>query len=124
MKLENCLRQGDNIAMNLFIINIEPLFVKLERYIKGIRVGKVDQKGEGYVDDFSYISSETNDLIVVDRIFREFEELSGTLLHRSKKCKIIGLGKWAGRESWPLPWLQTVDRIKIFEIFVTIHQTQ
>ena len=31
---------------------------------------------------------------------------------------MVGFGKWAGRETWPIVWLKPVSSIKIFGIFV------
>ena len=35
-----------------------------------------------------------------------------------KKCKVIGFGSWAGRQDWPLAWIQPVKSEKIFGIFI------
>ena len=35
------------------------------------------------------------------------------MLSRTKKSKVMGLGKWRGRQDWPLPWLRTVEELKI-----------
>lgn len=109
------LRQGDSLSMALFIILIEPLLLKISKVLKGIKVGKVVQKEEGYVDDVGGVSTDPNDLLLVDEIFTKFENLSGTVLNRTK-CKIMGLGGWKGREVWPLPWLEPVDSIKIYGV--------
>ena len=51
-------------------------------------------------------------------IVNDFEQLSGAILSRDSKSMIIGLGTWANRDQWPLPWLKTVKRVKIFGIHV------
>ena len=110
------VRQGEGLAMPIFLINIEPLLLKLHSVLKGLKIGVVDQKEEGYVDDVSALSTDPNDLILIDNIFTKFEALSGTVLNRSNKCKIMGLGGWKGKTDWPLAWIQTVDSMKIYGI--------
>ena len=116
VELPNCLRQGDNSAMPLFLISIEPLLVKLEKVIKGVTIGRLIQKGTSYVDDTSFFSTDPQDLKRADKVFYDFERLSGTVLHRTKKCKIMGLDRWRGRAKWPLPWLETVKEVKVYGI--------
>ena len=36
-------------------------------------------------------------------IFTKFETVSGVLLNRSHKSKIMGIGNWTGREQWGTP---------------------
>ena len=118
------IRQGDAISMILFLINIEPLLLRIHEALRGIKVGVIVQKEEGYVDDISGLSTDTNDLITLDKLFTKFESLSGTVLNRSNKCKIMGLGEWKGRKVWPLPFLQPVDSIKIYGIHFSYDITQ
>ena len=49
----------------------------------------------------------------------KFEQYSGAILSRDKKCKVLGLGAWASRESWPVAWLKPVKSLKVFGIFVS-----
>ena len=58
-------------------------------------------------------------MIVIDEIFTNFEDVSGAILSRSKKSKVMGLGPWRGRENWPLQWLQVLKVIKMFGFQVT-----
>ena len=54
------------------------------------------------------------DLEIIDTTFRRFEYVSGALLLRSWKSKIMGLGPWRNRVAWPLPWLTVKNELKIF----------
>ena len=112
----NSLRQGDPLAMPLFLINIEPLILKIGRTVEGVKVGGAIQTEEGYVDDVNVISTRPEELSLIDGIFHRFEDLSGTVLNRSRKCKVMGMVGWRGRTNWPLPWLQPVDSVKVFGI--------
>ena len=109
------LRQGDPLAMALFIIFIEPLLMFLKRNLNGLSVSGQFQKDEDYVDDISVFSSTDNDLFVMNNAFLAFESLTGCVLNR-KKSKIMGLGQWSSRNDWPLPWLSTEPFLKIFGI--------
>ena len=71
---------------------------------------------EAYMDDTSFISSNLGDLTRADDMFTRFEALSGTVLHRTGKCKVMGISGWQGKEDWPLSWLETVDDVKVFGI--------
>ena len=44
--------------------------------------------------------------------------VSGAILSRNKKCKVIGFGNWASKEDWPLDWVKPVISEKIFGIFI------
>ena len=114
--LVNNVRQGDPLAMPLFLINVEPLLLTLNSVIEGLKVGVVNQKEEGYVDDITAVSTDPEDLLRIDKLFTDFEALSGTVLNRSNKCKVMGLGGWKGRSNWPLAWLQPVDSVKIYGV--------
>ena len=123
--LRDNLRQGDNWAMPLYLLHMEPLLVQLGKAVRGARVGRVDQGVEAYVDDTSFISSDLGDLTRADDLFTRFEALSGTVLHRTGKCKVMGISGWQGKEDWPLPWLETVNEVKVFGITFcpTVKQT-
>ena len=115
------LRQGDPLAMPLFLLNMQPFLAYLDRRVKGIRVGSVQQRLEAYVDDVNLISESVDDLTVINEAFLKFERVSGTVLNRSQKSKIMGLGPWADRGEWPLPWLKVCPSLKVFGI--TYHRT-
>ena len=115
------VRQGDPLAMPLFLLNIEPLVVKIGTTITGAPVAGLQQRDEDYVDDVTCVSSCLQDLLILDELFLWFEELSGTVLNRSRKCQIMGLGSWAGKTDWPLSWLKTVSTMRIYGI--NFHET-
>ena len=110
------LRQGDPSAMPLYLINQEPLLVQIGKGVTGVSLAGFRQKDEDYVDDISALSTDTKDLLYLDQTFRKFESMSGTVLNRSNKSKIMGLGNWVGRDVWPLPWLRTEETLKIFGV--------
>ena len=110
------LRQGDPLAMPLFLLNMEPLLVYINKKIKGLQMAGMAQKDSDYVDDISAVSTDPNDLVILDEAFTLFEQVSGTVLNRSHKSKIMGIGGWQGRDSWPLPWLRSEVSLKIFGI--------
>ena len=51
-----------------------------------------------------------------------FEAQSGTMLPRTKKSKVMVLGKWQGREVWPQEeyWLRTVWEMKVLGFVVCL----
>ena len=125
------VRQGDPVAMCLYLIFIEPLLLRLHKECPGVilkgrllenmkapLVEGVEEELEGYVDDVEALCSSDNDFLIIDRIVGEFESVSGAILNRSTKSVVLGLGGWKNRSIWPLRWLKTVDKIKVFGFFL------
>ena len=113
------IRQGDPLSMLLYIIYIEPLLLMIGRMTRGLAVSFVQQKDEDYCDDINFVGESVDDLIIIEEIFNNFEDVSGAILSRSVKSKVMGLGTWKGKQDWPLPWLRVVPVIKMFGIQVT-----
>ena len=118
------VRQGDPLAMALFIIFIEPLLVQMKKLVSGLAIGRIKQANEAWVDDVSNASTNIEDIEKMAMLFDKFERLSGTVLNKAK-CKVLGLGGWQGRQDWPLPWLKSANSLKIFGIHfhTTVQET-
>ena len=112
------IRQGDPIAMLLYILYAEPLLMYIEMSISGLRIENFVQSTESYCDDLNVFTDNEEDLLIVDEAVRKFELVSGAILSRNHKCKVIGFGSWRKKKNWRLPYLTTVDEIKIFGIFI------
>ena len=130
------VRQGDPLAMVLFIIYIEPLLMMIRKKTGGLSVlGLAGDKGYGpwelfcgkgevcatqtdvdYVDDVNTVLGDPKDMVVIDQIFTKFEKISGAILNRSEKTKLLGLGHFEGRQQWPLDWIKVEKSIKIFGV--------
>ena len=63
---------------------------------KGLAVSLVQQRDEDYCDDVNFIGLRESDLIVIEEIFSNFKDISGAILSRSEKSKVMGLGPWKG----------------------------
>ena len=85
----------------------------------GLKMSTFVQKDEDYCDDLNFISECDQDLLVIEEIFVKFENVSGAILSRSWKSKVMGLGPWKDRNVWPLQWLQTKSELKFFGFQVT-----
>ena len=59
-----------------------------------------------------------NEFEKMSEIVSAFECVSGAILSRNKKCHVLGLGKWTNREHWPIPWLRSVQSVKVFGIHI------
>ena len=127
------VRQGDPMAMLLFEMFMEPLLMMIRKSIRGTyffgesiqgsrprdlnrREMCVNTLDEDYVDDVNITIQCEEDLIIVDKIFNKFEDMSGAILNRSSKTKILGLGEWEGKTDWVLPWIKVEPKLKIFGI--------
>jgi hypothetical protein len=71
------------------------------------------------LDDINELGEDDNHIVLTDQICRAFEAASGAILNRNRKTVVLGLGSWAGRRDWPLPWLQAVDQAKVLGVVVT-----
>ena len=115
------IRQGDPIAMLLYVIYIEPLLIKLERVLSGLQFRRPCPRispVEAYCDDLNIMTNDLNDFVKIDTQVRRFENYSGAILSRSRKSKVLGFGAWNRKEDWPIPWLDCVQSIKVFGIFI------
>ena len=65
------------------------------------------------MDDIQFVSSNTEDLVIFNKVFSQFEAQSGAMLSRDRKSKVMGLGQWQGRQDWPLEWIQSSDELKV-----------
>ena len=113
------IRQGDPIAMLLYIIYVEPLLQALEKRMKGLKVTGFGKSLEAYCDDINVITDNIADFDVVEKVIGKFEKVSGAILSRNRKCKVIGFGNWGAKEDWPLDWVRPVKSEKIFGIFIS-----
>ena len=66
----------------------------------GLSVSLIQQRDEDYCDDVNFIGERVSDLLVIEEIFSNFEDISGAILSRSEKSKVMGLGAWKGRQDW------------------------
>jgi len=110
------VRQGDPLAMLLFLIQIEPLLATLTSSLPAISVGAAMESTLAYVDDVDVLGQSDEDLLLANNICLQFEAMSGAILNRNRKSAIIGLGAWAGRQDWPLPWLDSPPTLKVFGV--------
>jgi Reverse transcriptase (RNA-dependent DNA polymerase) len=108
------IRQGDPLAMLLFLLQIEPLLRRLHHSLAGLHIGQTKVSGLSYVDDVAAVGTNTDDLPTLDEAVKDFESVSGAILNRNRKSVIVGLGGWADRTEWPLPWLHVAPQVKIY----------
>ncbi len=114
------IRQGDPLAALLFVIYPEPFLVRLEANLEGLQVAHFREASFGYMDEVTVLGSHLSDISRVNIITLAFEAAAGALLNRNRKTLILGLGSWAGRQDWPLDWLQSASSIKVLGF--DIHQ--
>ena len=110
------IRQGDPLAMLLYILYIEPLLLILEAKMTGLRLKHISQKIEAFCDDVNLLTSDLKDFQIIEDIISKFEVSSGALLSRNKKCTVFGMGGWKGKENWPTVWMKPVTEVKVFGI--------
>lgn len=108
--IQRSVRQGDPIAMHLFVLYIHPLIKKLERICDG-----PEDLVSAYADDVTIITTSVGKIERVKAAFELFELRAGAKLNYTKTFAIdIGLVNNSNRLM--LPWLQTVDTVKVLGI--------
>ena len=112
------IRQGDPLAMLLYIIYIEPLIVYLEKRLTGSILPGL-KTVDAFCDDLNVMTKSDSDLVLVNSAIEKFESISGAILSRNKKCEVLGFGRWKARKTWPLEYLRTVKETKVFGIIVS-----
>ena len=110
------IRQGDPLALLLYIVQLEPFLWFLGHLLPGLSISNIIEKILGYVDDVDALGDDMRDLLVIDDLCRRFEGMSGAILNRYRKLAVLGLGSWAGRQDWPLPWLHSPPVLKVFGV--------
>ena len=124
IKIIFSIRQGDPLAMILYIIYVEPLLINLEKSLSGLKLASVRQTLEAYCDDINIVTDDLEDFTRMENKIIEFEQISGAILSRNKKCQVMGLGAWASRNSWPIAWLKPVTSVKIFGVYICNSYTE
>ena len=66
----------------------------IKKMTKGLSVSFVQQRDEDFCDDVNFVGEKIRDLIVIEEIFSNFEDISGSILSRSQKSRVMGLGTW------------------------------
>jgi hypothetical protein len=61
---------------------------------------------------------DEKDLLVLDSSVKALEAVSGAILNRNRKSLILGLGAWAGRQEWPVVWLQPCTEVTVYGVTV------
>ena len=105
IRILSSVRQGDPIAMLLYIIYLEPFLKRLREQTSGLSFPSFSQIDEDFCDDVNILIQNEEDFAIVDKLVSRFESVSGAILNRNRKSKVMGLGRLTGRENWPLNWL-------------------
>lgn len=113
IKIERSVRQGDPIAMHLFVIYLHPLVEKLVE----ICAGDLDLV-TAYADDVTVITCEVDKIDEVRRVFEDFGCVSGSKLNLAKTTAIdVGDTSRISRMNLPRnDWLNMQETVKILGI--------
>ena len=109
------VRQGDPIAMILYVIFLEPLLQKMNSVIQGVWVGGAHCLHEPYAYDISGLFKE-GDLQQIDILISRYERVSGALVNKDK-CKVMGLGLWRNKKYFGVQLFKVENAIKILGIW-------
>lgn len=96
---EKSVRQGCPLAMQLFIIFIDPLINKLNEQLKGISCLNKKIKVRAMVDDVTIFIDNQEDITLATSIIDKFCLVSGSTLNKNK-FQIMGIGSWINKKNW------------------------
>ena len=88
--------------------------MRLREQASGMKFPSFAQIDEDFCDDIHILVEKEEDFVIVDNVVAKFESVSGAILNRNRKSKVMGLGGWTGRTNWPLPWLKSEPKLKIY----------
>ena len=135
--------------MLLFLYNVDPLIIYLEKRLEGILLYKRPVLGpvlegqgplkaqeerytvKGYADDIKPVVKSMEEFIMIDRIIDKFEMASGCAVHRDPtqdKCKMLLLGKWKNlkQEDFSVDYIKISDHLDMlgFTLMATFSKTR
>lgn len=106
--IQRSVRQGDPLAMHLFVLYLHPLVYRLEQACGG------EDTLVAYADDISVISTSARRIDEMRELFKQFELAAGAKLNMRKTISIdVGFIE-GGRIN--IPWVQTANFVKILGI--------
>ena len=111
----NSVRQGCPLSVHLYVLYLEPLLARFVLVMKGIPLLDLRLTVRAYVDDLAAFVETADDLVVMDATLSAFCTWTGSRVNRVK-TKALGLGRWAGRVTWPLPWLQSSSPLTLLGV--------
>ena len=79
------VRQGDPLAMLLYVIYVEPFLVMIEKNLSGLMVGNIRQILEAFCDDINIFIEIEEDLVKLGKIVEDFENISGAILSKKQE---------------------------------------
>ena len=88
--------------------------------LNGLQVSNFKQKNTDCMDDIQFLSSSAEDLVTFNQIMLKFEAQSGAILSRDRKTKVMGLGRWRGKEYWP----QEIKRPSNISVKILCHDVE
>jgi hypothetical protein len=109
------LRQGCPLSIHLYVLFLEPLLLRLSTAMNGISFFGRKVAVRAFVDDVAVFTDNDKDIILSDQVIGEFCKWTSSRLNKTK-TKALGLGGWSRRTSWPLQWLEAVDKLTLLGI--------
>ena len=135
--------------MLLFLYNIDPVIVYLEKRLTGVLLYKYPVAGptlpnqealpaledkytiKGYADDLKPVIKSMAEFVMIDKVVGVFESASGCAIHRDPtqdKCKVLLLGGWKRlqQDDIPINYIRISDHLDMlgFTLMATFTKTR
>ena len=118
-KQSRSIRQGDPVAMALFVMSIEPLanLIRRDTNLRPVKIPNQQPRSViQYCDDTTILSESVDDFNRIKMSTEIFERGAGAQLNH-QKTEILLLGKWTQKELVELPQANIKDNIKILGVW-------
>jgi exonuclease III len=109
------LRQGCPLSIHLYVLFLEPLLCRLRHELTGITMFNRKLVTRAFVDDVAIFADSDGDIRHGVQILHDFCQWTNARLN-TVKSKALGLGGWAQRTTWPVPWLTSDPTLTLLGI--------
>jgi hypothetical protein len=112
------VRQGCPLSTQLFALCIDPLLCAIDETLKGIRIGRGDNRTAviAYADDITLLLTSPDDVPKLQDILDKYTSASGARIN-IHKSKAMAVGKWD--TSTTLMGIPCYEHMKILGIHLT-----
>ncbi|KZS16054.1 Uncharacterized protein APZ42_018267 [Daphnia magna] len=103
---------GCPLSLHLFVVYIEPLLVRLSRFLQGILLFNEKLTVTAFVDDVTIFISCDEDFTRAGQVLDFFCKCTKARMNK-EKTKALGFGIWSSRLTWTLKWIVSAPTLSL-----------